>query len=44
MTELQEKNLFHFALMMGKSGRGIDRDELLDLIINGVINVNVDER
>jgi hypothetical protein len=43
LTELEEKNCVHFALMIGRSGRGIDRDELLD-IINGVINIDVDER
>jgi hypothetical protein len=29
--------------MIGKSGRGVDRDELLEMI-NGVINIDVDER
>jgi len=43
LTEVQEKNFVHFALAMGKTGRGIDRDELLD-IINGVRNKDVDER
>ena len=43
LTEQQEKTMVSFALMMGRCGRGIDRDELLG-IINQVINVGVDER
>jgi hypothetical protein len=43
LTKQEETNIVHLCLAMGKSGRGIDRDELLRMI-NQVINIEVDER
>jgi hypothetical protein len=43
LTQQEENNLVHLALTIGKAGRGIDREELLE-IINQVINIDVDER
>jgi hypothetical protein len=43
LTEQEEKGLVHLALILGKSGHGIDRDELLS-IVNEMINIDWDER
>jgi hypothetical protein len=43
VTEQEEKTIIHMALAIGKAGRGIDRDELLEMV-NSVVNINVDER
>jgi hypothetical protein len=43
LTHLEEENIVHIALAIGKAGRGVDRDELLEMI-NEVINVDVDLR
>jgi hypothetical protein len=43
LTEQEEKGLVHLALILGKSGHGIDRDELLS-IVNEMINLDLDER
>jgi hypothetical protein len=42
LTEQEEEAIIHMSLAMGKAGRGVDRDELLE-IINEVVNLNVDE-
>jgi hypothetical protein len=43
LTEQEEKGLVHLALTLGKSGMGIDRDELLS-IVNEMLNLDLDER
>jgi hypothetical protein len=43
LTDQEEETLVHLCLTLGKAGRGVDRDELLDMI-NEVINVGTDER
>jgi hypothetical protein len=43
LTEQEEETIVHMSLAIGKAGRGVDRDELLE-IINEVVNLNVDER
>jgi hypothetical protein len=43
LTEQEEKTIVHMALAIGKAGRGVDRDELLEMI-NSVVNNSVDER
>ena len=43
LTEQEESGLVHLALILGTSGHGIDRDELLS-IVNEMINLNLDER
>jgi hypothetical protein len=43
IAEQEEKTVVHVALATGKAGRGVDRDELLEMI-NSVVNVNVDNR
>jgi hypothetical protein len=43
LTEQEEKGLVRLALILGKSGHGIDRDELLG-IVNEMINLDLDER
>jgi hypothetical protein len=43
LTENEEKNLVHTALAIGSAGRGVDRDELLEMI-NAVVNISVDKR
>jgi hypothetical protein len=43
LTEQEESGLVHLCLGWGKAGRGVDRDELLQLV-NGVINIGLDER
>jgi hypothetical protein len=43
LSEHEESALVHNCLCWGKAGRGVDRDELLQLV-NGVINIGLDER
>jgi hypothetical protein len=43
LTEQEEKGLVHLALTLGKSGMGIDRDELLQ-IVNEMLNLDLDDR
>jgi hypothetical protein len=43
LTEQEENGLVHLAVTLGKSGMGIDRDELLS-IINEMLNLDLDER
>jgi hypothetical protein len=43
LTEQEEKSIVHMALAIGSAGRGVDRDELLEMI-NSVVNIGVDER
>jgi hypothetical protein len=43
ITDQEEKTIVHLALTIGKAGRGVDRDEFLEMI-NGVINIDVDDR
>ena len=43
LTEQEEGSLVHLCLAFGKAGRGVDRDELLQMV-NELINIGLDER
>jgi hypothetical protein len=43
IAEQEENTFVHMALATGKAGRGVDKEELLEMI-NSVINVDVDDR
>jgi hypothetical protein len=43
LTEQEEDNLVYLCLSLGKAGRGVDRDELLQMV-NKLINVGLDNR
>jgi hypothetical protein len=43
LTLQEEENLVHICMALGRRGRGVDRDEVLDMV-NKLINVDVDKR